>query len=321
MTSSIFSRRNVLVTGAGGFVGRHLAMALHGQGAVVHGIGLGEAPELPDGVLASWRGVDLADREAVIEALLEVRSGVVFHLAGQASAARSFTEPVETFRANVGGTWNVLEAAREAVPHARILVVGTSEVYGPSAPGTRTSESAPFAPVSPYALSKAVAERCAEAWGRQHGMEVVRTRSFGHTGPGQHPQFALPSFARQLAAIERGEAEPVLHVGNLDVVRDLSDVRDVAQAYLALMERGKAGNAYNVCRGEGVKLADVVTRLVASARVPVRIEVDPARLRPADVPHLVGDPTAIERDTGWRATTPLETTLADVLEEWRGRVA
>lgn len=317
MTASVFAGRNVLVTGAGGFAGRHLSLALKGLGAVVHGLGLGELTDPAEAGLASWRAVDLADREAVAEALMEVRAGVVFHLAGQASAARSFVAPVETFRANIGGTWNVLEAAREAVPHARILVVGTSEVYGPTPAGTRTPESAPFAPVSPYALSKAVAERCAEGWARQHGMEVIRTRSFGHTGPGQSPQFALPSFARQIAAIERGEAEPVLRVGNLDVVRDLSDVRDVAQAYLALMERGKPGAAYNVCRGEGVKLSDVVEQLVRAARVPVTVEVDPARLRPADVPYLVGDPTAIERDTGWRASTPLDRTMADVLQEWR----
>lgn len=317
----MFQSRNVLVTGAAGFAGRHLVRALHARGAVVHGMGLGEPAVDATAPLASWHAADLADRDAVTQAFLEVRAGLVFHLAGQSSAALSFEDPVGTYRANVVGTWNVLEAAREAVPHARILVVGTSEVYGPGAPGSRTSEAAPFAPVSPYGLSKAVADRCAEAWARQHGMEVIRTRSFGHTGPGQSATFVLPSFAKQIAAIERGEAEPVLHVGNLDVVRDVTDVRDVVEGYVALMDRGTPGAAYNVCRGEGAKLADLAAALVARSRVPVRIEVDPRRLRPADVPYLVGDPAAIERDTGWRAGVAIETTMGDVLEEWRGRAA
>ena len=147
----------------------------------------------------------------------------------------------------------------------------------------------------------------------------MRARAFSHTGPGQSPDFVVPGFAQQIAAIEAGHAKPVLRVGNLEVTRDLSDVRDVARAYVALLARGERGTAYNVCRGEGVRLTEVVRRLVALARVAVRVEPDPARLRPADVAWLVGDPSRIARDTGWRAEIPLERTLADVLEEWRGR--
>ena len=147
----------------------------------------------------------------------------------------------------------------------------------------------------------------------------MRVRAFSHTGPGQSPVFVVPGWAQQIAAIEAGRAEPVLRVGNLEVTRDLSDVRDVVAAYVALLERGVRGAAYNVCRGEGVKLSDVVRRMVALARVPIGVETDLTRLRPADVPWLVGDPARIARDTGWRASIPLERTLADVLEEWRGR--
>jgi GDP-4-dehydro-6-deoxy-D-mannose reductase len=131
--------------------------------------------------------------------------------------------------------------------------------------------------------------------------------------------FVVPAFAQQIAAIEAGHGEPVLRVGNLEVMRDLSDVRDVVRAYVALLEHGTRGAAYNVCRGEGVKLTEVVRRLVGLARVAIRVEVDPARLRPADIPWLVGDPSRIARDTGWRCEIPLERTLGDVLEEWRGR--
>jgi GDP-4-dehydro-6-deoxy-D-mannose reductase len=198
-----------------------------------------------------------------------------------------------------------------------VLAVGTGEVYGPQAPGSRVAESAPFRPVSPYALSKAAAEALAQVAGARLGLDVVRVRAFAHTGPGQRPPFVIPSWAEQIAAIERGEAEPVLRVGELAVTRDLSDVRDVVLGYVALLERGKGGGVYNLCRGAGVELAEVVRLLVARARVPIRIETDPARLRPADVPWLVGDPGRIESECQWRATIELERTLGDVLEEWR----
>jgi GDP-4-dehydro-6-deoxy-D-mannose reductase len=219
---------------------------------------------------------------------------------------------------NALGTWNVLEAVRAAAPRARVLVVGTGEAYGPQPEGSRVAEDVPFQPISPYGLSKAAADALAAAHARYYGLDVVRTRSFGHTGPGQLPRFAIPAFAEQVAAIERGALPPVLRVGNLDVVRDLSDVRDVALAYVALLERGASGAAYNVCRGEGVRLSDVVASLAARSRVHVTIEADPARFRPADLPYAVGDPGAIARDCGWRAETPLERTLDDVLAEWRG---
>jgi GDP-4-dehydro-6-deoxy-D-mannose reductase len=181
------------------------------------------------------------------------------------------------------------------------------------------SETAPFRPVSPYALSKAAADAFAEVAHRVHGLDVVRTRSFAHAGPGQASHFALPSFAQQIAAIERGGGEPVLHAGNLEVTRDITDVRDVAEAYAALLERGRTGAAYNVCRGEGVQLAALVAKLVGRARLGIRIVVDPARFRPADVPYLVGDPSALERDCGWQPRIPLERTLDDLLAEWRER--
>jgi GDP-4-dehydro-6-deoxy-D-mannose reductase len=183
------------------------------------------------------------------------------------------------------------------------------------------AEDAPFRPVSPYGLSKAAADAIAEHAGRMNDLDVVRTRSFGHTGPGQTERFVIPAVARQIAAIEAGRGDPVVQVGNLEVIRDLIDVRDVVEAYLGLLERGRRGRAYNVCRGEGVRLSDVVQGLIARANVPITIEVDPARLRPADVPCLVGDPAAIAADIGWAASRPLERTLDDVLDEWRRKEA
>ena len=309
----------VLITGVSGFVGRHLAAALAARGDEIHGFGLGARPAEPP--LAGWQPGDTLDPDAVSAAVAASRPDAVIHLAGQSSAAVSFEHPVETYRTNALGTWTLLDAVRKHAPRARVLIVGSGEVYGPQPEGSRVAEDAPFRPVSPYALSKAAADALSDAFARRHGLAVIRTRSFGHTGPGQSPTFAIPSFARQVVAIEAGRAEPVLRVGNLDVTRDLTDVREVVEAYLALLARGRAGAAYNVCRGEGVKLRDAVGRMVARARVPVRIEVDPARVRPADLGYLVGDPEAMARDTGWRATMPLDRTLEDVLEDWRRRPA
>jgi len=307
----------VLITGANGFVGPYLAKALAPRGHRVHGAGLGPPP--PALTLAAWHPADLRDPMALESAIAAAGPDVVVHLAGQSSAALSFENPVETFRINSNGSWNLLEAVRARAPRARVLVVGTSESYGPQPEGTRVAESAPFRPVSPYGLSKAAADAFAEVAFRAHGLDVVRTRSFAHAGPGQTPRFVLPSVAQQIAAIEAGTREPVLRVGNLEVTRDITDVRDVAEAYVALIERGRGGAAYNVCRGRGVLLGDVVRSLVARSRLALRVEGDPARFRPADVPYLVGDPTAIEKDCGWRATTPLERTLDDLLAEWRAK--
>ncbi len=308
---------SVLVTGAGGFVGPHVVRALASRGARVAGTG---GPE-PRGVpLVAWHESDLRDPASQMAAVAAAQPDAVLHLAGQSSAARSFHHPSETFHVNALGTWYVLEALRMHAPRARALMVTSGEIYGPNPEGTRIAEDAALRPVSPYGLSKAAADAFAMI-ASERGQDVVRARSFGHAGPGQDAQFMIPSMARQIAEIEAGRCEPVLKVGNLEVTRDVCDVRDVALAYVALLERGVSGTAYNVCSGSGVRFTDLVARLIARARVPIAVEVDPARLRPADVPHLVGDGSAIARDTGWSPAIPLERTLDDVLAEWRVRAA
>lgn len=309
----------VFVTGVLGFVGRHLAPALAAGGHEVVGLAERSDSETQTGGVSRLMVGDVLQAPSLDVAVQAARPEWVVHLAGQSSAAVSFEKPVETYRTNVLGTWTLLESVRRHAPRARVLVVGSGEAYGPQPEGSRVAEDAPFRPVSPYALSKAAADEVAEAMARRHALEVVRTRSFGHTGPGQSPTFVIPSFARQIAEIETGRAEPVLRVGNLEVTRDLTDVRDVVAAYVALLERGRGGAAYNVCRGEGVRLDEAVRLLVSRSRVPVRVEVDPARVRPADLPYLVGDPAATTRDTGWKPGLSFEQTLDDVLAEWRGR--
>jgi GDP-4-dehydro-6-deoxy-D-mannose reductase len=283
----------------------------------VYGVGLGAHPA--GLALAGWHAADVREPASLCAAVAAARPDFVVHLAGQSSAALSFEDPSATFRINVLGTWHLLSAVHTSAPRARVIIVGSAESYGPQPEGTRVAENAPFRPVSPYGLSKAAADALAEIAHRSRGLDVIRTRSFAHAGPGQTPRFALPSFAQQIAAIEAGRAEPVLRVGNLEVTRDIADVRDVAEAYVALLERGMAGAAYNVCSGRPIRMSVIVENLVSRARVPIRIEVDHSRFRPADVPYLVGDPTAIHRDCAWQAARPVEETLDDLLADWRGR--
>jgi GDP-4-dehydro-6-deoxy-D-mannose reductase len=308
----------VLVTGARGFVGGHLVEHLRDRCTRLSGFGLETDPGgMP---LDGWHVGDLRDPDVLRAVMAAERPQAVVHLAARSSAAASFDDPAGTFDANTLGTWRLLEAVRLEAPSARVLLVGTSEVYGPQPPGTRVKEDAPFRPVSPYALSKAGADSAGEVAYRRYGLDVVRTRSFGHTGPGQSTRFFLPSMVDQIARAEAGLAEPVLKVGNLDVVRDLTDVRDVVVGYRLLLERGRSGAAYNVCRGEGVRLADVITGVVARARIALRIDADPARMRPVDVAYLVGDGTRMTEDTGWSATRALDETAAEMLDAARAKV-
>lgn len=285
------------------------------------GVGNVSAPEHTASFLAEEWQADIRDAKRLEAVMAEARPTAIVHLAAQSSGAFSFEHPVETYSINALGTFSLLEVVRRVVPRARVLVIGTGEVYGPQPEGSRVSEEARFHPVSPYALSKAaadsIAESCAEVW----GLDVVRTRSFGHIGAGQMDRFLVPSVARQIAEIEAGRREPILRVGNLDVTRDLTDVRDIVEGYLALLERGRSGQAYNVCRGEGMRLVDLIRSLCEQAKIEVRIEVDPERVRAVDIRYLVGDPTAMTRDTEWRPVTPLRLTLGEVLEEWRSKTA
>jgi GDP-4-dehydro-6-deoxy-D-mannose reductase len=287
----------VLVTGASGFVGTHL-LALFGDEAVP-----AEA--------------DVTDQEAVARAVREVLPRAVIHLAALSSVADSWVAPAATWEVNAVGTVNVLEAVRRHRPEARVLFVSTEHVYG----RTRqlpTSESAPVAPVSPYAASKAAAEvACAQA--AENGLDVVVARSFQHEGPGRDERFALGSWTRQLADFELAGGG-ALRVGNLDVERDITDVRDVCRAYRLLLEALVPAGVYNVASGVAVRLSRVVEILVALAQVAVTVEQDPGRLRPADIPVLCGDSSKLRRATGWKPEIPLEQTLADTLEAARRAV-
>jgi GDP-4-dehydro-6-deoxy-D-mannose reductase len=264
---------------------------------------------------------DLTDAGSVLEMLEELRPDAVIHLASVSSVARSFTSPLEALQNNLAAACNLFEALR-SLPRARVLVVGSAEQYGQIEPDELPlREEQPFRPASPYAVSKIAQEYLALQYQRSYGLDVVLVRSFNHSGPGQSDAFVLPAVAHQVALAEAGGCPPVVRVGNLDVRRDFLDVRDVTRAYALLLEQGESGTAYNVCRGSAESLQDLVSSLVQRSRIPLQLENDPARMRPADLPLLVGDPGRLQRRTGWEAEIPMQRTLADILDDWRRRVA
>ena len=312
---------NALITGVGGFVGPHLVRAIRAGGGRAFGVSLeAQAPEslAGDAALERYARWDATRGPEGLAPALAWGADSIVHLAGQASAARSFEDPAGTFAANAQGTLALLEAARGAGFAGPILLVSSSEVYGRIPEGRPAAEDTPLLPVSPYGASKAAAEAIAQAYARGYGLRVVIARSFSHTGPGQGPAFALASWARQVAAAEarhaRGDRGPFrLLVGNLAPVRDYSDVRDVVRAYLLLLERGESGAAYNVASGRGVALRDALSMLIAHARVPIEVVEDPARLRPADLTYLVGNPARLHA-LGHAPRHALEDTLEALLD-------
>ena len=309
----------VLVTGGAGFAGRHLLhRLLRDGGHAVTATSLGGVPDhAEDAALAAggvrWLPLDVTSPASVRAAVEESTPEWVFHLAGQASVGASFQDPLGTWDVNATGTLRLLEALRRQGGAARILVVSSAEVYGAVAERDQPiREDAPLRPITPYGASKAGAELLALQAAASEGLEVVVARSFNHVGPGQDERFVLASMARQLASMRDGAGPPVLRVGNLEVRRDFLDVRDVAAAYLRLIEAGESGAAYNVCSGEARSLRSIVEQMVTLSGTGARIEIDPERFRPADIPLLVGAAERL-RGLGWRPEVPLDETLRDLL--------
>lgn len=275
----------MLVTGAGGFVGGYLRAEL------------GEA-------FVPFEG-DVLDADALRGAAAGAEA--VVHLAAESSVAGSWEDPFGVWRVNVDGTVNVLDAVRAAAADARVVLASTLEVYG-RAQRIPTPEDEPARPVSPYATTKAVAELATSL----SGLDVVVVRAANHEGPGRDDRFAVGSWTRQIARLET-EGGGTLLVGDLSAERDILDVRDVAGAYRLLLHPAIPAGTYNVASGRAVTMQHVVELLTGMARVPVRVERDERRVRPAEIPRLVGDPGRVEAATGWRAEIPLEQTLADTL--------
>ena len=298
---------STVITGAAGFAGRHLLAHLQAS----H----------PDGRLVAWshRDVDVTDRDAVTNAIIQSRPDRVVHLAGSPHVGQSWLDTWVPLKTNVIGTHHLLDAIRVHQPQCRVLVVTSAMIYRPS--GEPLDEDSPLGPASPYGFSKLAQDQLALTAAREDGLDVVVARPFNHVGPGQDPSFFLSSFAKQIALIEAGLCSPEIHVGNLDAERDLTDVRDVVEAYVQLLTAGASGRAYNICSGQTHRVGDLLDRLLALARVPIARVIDPARLRPNDVPRLVGNSARLRNELGWTPQRRMDVTLADTLEYWRVEVA
>ena len=289
----------VLITGAQGFVGPHLAELLGGR--------------------AVASDADVTDPAALAADVASASPAAVVHLAALSSVAGSWQHESEVWQVNTVGTVNLLGAVRSEQPAARVLLASTGEVYGRAAT-IPTSEEAPVAPLSPYAASKAAAELAAARARLTDGLDVVVTRAFMHIGPGQTETFAVGSWTRQLARAEL-DGGGILKVGDLSVERDLTDVRDVCRAYELLLDPAVPPRIYNVASGKRVPMARVVELLVGLTACRVSVEQDPRRRRSADIPVQSGDSTRLRNATGWRPEIPLEQTLADTLDYARAAVA
>lgn len=315
----------ILVTGVLGFGGRHLVPAARARGHEVTGTGISPASEAQglEG-LSGYAVCDVRDGSSIEKLIDETRPEAVIHLAAQASGGAAFADPAATFEVNAGGTLQLLEAARRLGYSEPMLIVTSSEAYGRIPLGRPADESSPLRPVSPYGVSKAAADAIAQMYALAYGLKVIRARSFSHTGPGQAVEFVAPAWAKQVAEAEArseaGERGPfVLKVGNLEPVRDLGDVRDYVEAYLDLLEKGRPGEAYNVCTGQGLKLRDLLEAMRNLARLPLAVQSDPERMRPVDIPYLVGDRKKISVGVGWTPKRPLAETLESLLDDCRAR--
>jgi GDP-4-dehydro-6-deoxy-D-mannose reductase len=315
----------VLVTGVSGFVGGHLAEHLIEAGDLV--VGLSASGRWPGELSGLSRHVriercDLSDAGSdLAEQVARKQPEVIYHLAAQANPQASVADPRGTWALNLGGALNLLEAVKASGLRPRVVLVGSGVCYGNPAPEhLPVSEACPLRPNNPYSASKAAADLLGIQHFLSHGTDAVMVRPFNHAGPRQSPTYVLSGLARQVAEVEAGR-RPRVEVGNLDVVRDFTDVRDVVRGYRLLAERGDAGEVYNLGTGRGTRIADALETLRGLARAPIDVHVDPARVRPVDQPLLVADASKLRDATGWEPRFPIERTLGDMLDYWREAVA
>ena len=261
---------------------------------------------------------DIEDPFAVDRAVAAAAPDRIFHLAAQSYPSASWEAPVHTMRTNVEGTLNLLEAVRRHVPRARVHIAGTSAQYGTVHPDeVPIAESHPLRPGSPYGVSKVAAELTGLQYHDNFGLHILVTRSFNHVGPRQGDRCSIQTFCQQMAAIEAGRQEPVLRVGNLEPRRDFTHTHDVARALWLLLEHGQPGQVYNLCSGRATRIGDIVQFVVERGRLPVTVEVDPARLRPSDEPILMGDNSKLRAATGWSPTIDIPAIVDELLAYWR----
>ncbi|HEY5601073.1 MAG TPA: GDP-mannose 4,6-dehydratase [Patescibacteria group bacterium] len=317
--------KNALITGIAGFAGSHMSELLLDKGWKVYGI-------------ARWRSkkenithienkinlveADLLDSHSLDNITSEIKPDVIFHLAAQSYVPSSWISPSVTLEINVVGSSNLFEAVRKNKLNCPIQIACSSEEYGLVKPDeVPVKEENPLRPLSPYAVSKVAMDYLGYQYTQSYNLNIIRTRGFNHTGPRRGEVFAESTFAKQIAEIEKGKKEAVIKVGNLEAQRDYTDVRDMVRAYLLATEKCEAGEVYNICSGKAWKIKDVLKLLMDMSKVAnIKIQEDPTRMRPSDVPILIGDNSKFVKMTGWKPQIPFEKTMEDLLNYWRERV-
>ncbi len=311
----------VLIVGAAGFVGSYLAAALQNE------FGMDVAmTKLPHEKLTGMDGMAVYDlnilnKEDVVELLMSVRPDYIIHLAAQSSVSVAWKNPGLTVDVNIKGSLNVMDAVRELYYKPKVLLIGSGEEYGHIRPGeTPIKEDNNLRPGNIYAATKACQNMIGSIYAKAYDMHLMMVRAFNHIGPNQAPLFVVADFCKQVAEIEKGLREPVMYVGNLAAKRDFTDVRDVVRAYGLLIQKGEAGETYNVGSGHAVAISEILDMIIANSSCDIKVEVDPNKLRPVDVPIIEADTTKLKQTTGWEQRISLEQTIRETLEYWRERV-
>lgn len=316
--------KKALITGIAGFVGSHMAELLLSQGYEVYGL---SRPRSKMDHIESIKSkiqledADLLDSHSLYTTINKIRPDYIFHLAAQSFVPTSWGSPAVTLEVNIVGSANVFEAVRQVGIDPVIQIACSSEEYGlVHADEVPIKESNPLRPLSPYAVSKLAMDYLGYQYFESYKMRIIRTRGFNHTGPRRGDTFAESTFAKQIAMIEKGKQEPVIYVGNLEAERDYTDVRDMVRAYLLAVDKCDAGDVYNISTGTAIKIADVLKLMLSMSKVKVEIKEDPKRMRPSDVPILIGDNSKFVAKTGWKPEIPFTKTAEDLLNYWRERV-
>jgi len=310
-----------LITGISGFVGRHLSAELVRCGLEVFGTCV-SCDRVLEGVESSRIEIgDIRDGKKLRALIKRVKPEGVVHLAALSSVPLCFENPVLAFKVNLMGTVNLYEAIQDAGLVPKILFIGSSDEYGPvEEKDLPITEDFPLNPQNPYASSKAAADLMSFQYFLHKKLPVIRVRPFNHIGPGQSEHFVASSFARQIALIESRKLAPVIRVGNLEARRDFTDVRDVVRAYSRLIEEGVPGEVYNIASGKEYPISEILEKLLALSKAQIRVEKDPKRFRPVDVPHRRGSFEKLKRKIGWAPTISIDNSLEDILNDWRRRV-
>jgi len=296
----------ILVTGSSGFVGKHLVNHLKKRHQVIP------------------LDVDLLNAAAVESALSKINPDGVIHLAAIAAVGESLISPAKILRNNIFAQLNLLETLKRKKSAAKILIIGSADEYGYSS-DKPIDENFPLLPASPYAVSKVAQDFLGLQYHLSYGLNIIRVRPFNHIGEGQSLGFVVPDFTKQIVDIEKNQKRPGLpsegqafiNVGNLNTIRDFTDVLDMVEAYQLALTKGQPGEVYNLGSGIGIAIKDLLNKLILMSPAKIAVKVDPAKFRPADQPKLVCNPQKFFRLTGWQAKIPLETTLKRVLEWWR----